>query len=38
MKINGKARLSCAELVTGDLKLEAIKPDKVVRDLKVEGI
>ena len=35
MKINGKTRLACAELVTGDLKLEPVKLDKVVRDLKV---
>jgi len=38
MKINGKARFACAELVTGDLKLEPIRPEKVVRDLKVEDI
>ncbi len=38
IKVNGKARLSCGELVTGDLKLEPARPDKVVRDLKVEDI
>jgi fumarate reductase iron-sulfur subunit len=38
IKVNGKARLSCGELVTGDLKLEPTRPKKVVRDLKVEDI
>lgn len=38
IRVNGKARLSCGELVTGDLKLEPTKPKKVVRDLKVEDI
>jgi succinate dehydrogenase/fumarate reductase-like Fe-S protein len=38
IRVNGKARLSCGELVTGDLKLEPTRPKKVVRDLKVEDI
>ena len=38
IKVNGKARLSCGELVTGDLKLEPTRPGKVIRDLKVEDI
>jgi len=38
IKVNGKARLSCGELVTGDLKLEPTRPGRVVRDLKVEDI
>jgi succinate dehydrogenase/fumarate reductase-like Fe-S protein len=38
IKVNGKTRLACGELVTGDLKLEPVLSDKVVRDLKVEDI
>jgi succinate dehydrogenase/fumarate reductase-like Fe-S protein len=38
IKINGKARLACAEPVKGDLKLGPAKADKVIRDLKIDDL
>ena len=36
MRVNGKTRLGCSEVVDGDIKLEPAFPDKVVKDLVVE--
>jgi succinate dehydrogenase/fumarate reductase-like Fe-S protein len=36
MRVNGKPLLGCAATVTGDLRLEPVFPDKVIKDLVVE--
>ena len=38
IRVNGKACLACGTKVTGNLKLEPIKKDKVIRDLKIDDI
>jgi succinate dehydrogenase/fumarate reductase iron-sulfur protein len=38
LMVNGRRRLACTELVTGDSVLKPLPDHKVVRDLVVEGI
>jgi succinate dehydrogenase/fumarate reductase iron-sulfur protein len=38
LMVDGKRRLACTELVTGDTVLKPLPDHKVVRDLVVEGI
>lgn len=33
VRVNGKPRLACLEIVSGDLVLEPIQKDKVIKDL-----
>jgi len=33
VKVNGKARLACTEIVTGDIVLDPVVEDKVIKDL-----
>lgn len=33
VRVNGKPRLACSEIVSGDLVLEPIKKDKIIKDL-----
>lgn len=38
LRVNGKTVLACDEKVTGDLKIEPAKVNKVIRDLKTDDI
>jgi succinate dehydrogenase/fumarate reductase iron-sulfur protein len=38
IRVNGKPCLACGEKVMGDLRLEPVKTDKVIRDLKMDDI
>ena len=35
VRVNGKAKLACVELVSGDLTIEPLSEDRVVKDLLV---
>ncbi len=37
MRINGKPRLACMTLVEGDIRIEPVKADEVIRDLWIES-
>jgi len=36
VRVNGKSRLACTELVQGDLTLEPVSLDRVIKDLLVK--
>ena len=38
VKVNGTPCLACGEKVKGDMRLEPTRPEKVIRDLKVDDI
>jgi len=37
VRVNGKAVLACTELVHGDMVIEPVKQDRVIKDLVVRG-
>ena len=37
VKVNGKAKLACVELVTGDVTIEPLSGDRVVKDLLIRS-
>lgn len=37
VRVNGKAVLACTELVHGDMVIEPIKQDRIIKDLVVRG-
>lgn len=37
VKVNGKARLACTEIVKGDLTIEPVSKDKVIKDLLMQS-
>ena len=38
IRVNGRACLACGTKVTGNLKLEPVKRNKVIRDLKMDDL
>lgn len=38
MRINGKTQLACMTIAEGDIRVEPVKPDDVIRDLWIKTI